>query len=57
MHLRILAMIVGAIVPIFGAWRMVQITAFIVGIGAVASIYPALRATRIDGTEAMKFDR
>ena len=45
------------IIPIFGAWRMVQITAFIVGIGAVASIYPALRATRIDVTEAMKFDR
>lgn len=45
------------IVPIFGAWRMVQITTFIVGIGCAAAIYPALRAMRIDMTEAMKFDR
>ena len=45
------------IVPIFGAWRMVQITAFIVGVGCAAAVYPALRAMRIDVTEAMKFDR
>ena len=45
------------IVPIFGARRMAQITAFIVGVGCAASVYPALRAMRIDVTEAMKFDR
>ena len=45
------------IVPIFGVWRMVQITAFIVGIGCASAVYPALRAMRIDVTEAMKFDR
>ena len=45
------------IVPIFGAWRMVQITAFIVGVGCASAVYPALRAMRIDVTEAMKFDR
>ena len=45
------------IVPIFGIWRMVQITAFIVGVGCASAVYPALRAMRIDVTEAMKFDR
>ena len=45
------------IVPIFGAWRMVQITAVIVGIGCAAAVYPALRAMRIDLIEALKFDR
>ncbi len=45
------------IVPIFGMWRMVQITLFIVGVGCASAVYPALRAMRIDVTEAMKFDR
>ena len=30
---------------------------FILFIGAAASVYPALRAARLDVTEAMKFDR
>ena len=45
------------IIPIFGMWRMVQITLFIVGVGCASAVYPALRAMRIDVTEAMKFDR
>lgn len=45
------------IVPIFGVRRIVQIVAFILGIGILASVYPALRAARVDVTEAMKFDR
>ena len=45
------------IVPIFGVRRIVQIVAFILGIGILASIYPALRAARVDVAEAMKFDR
>ena len=45
------------IVPIFGVVRMIQITAFIVGVGCASAVYPALRAMRIDVTEAMKFDR
>ena len=45
------------IVPIFGVRRIVQIVAFIVGIGILASVYPALRAARVDVAEAMKFDR
>ncbi len=51
------AVIDPVIVPLFGARRLLQIVAFILCIGAVASIYPALRAARIDVTEAMKFDR
>ena len=45
------------IVPIFGVRRIVQIVVFILGIGALASVYPALRAARVDVAEAMKFDR
>ena len=45
------------IVPIFGVQRIIQIVAFILGIGVLASVYPALRAARVDVTEAMKFDR
>ncbi len=45
------------IVPLFGVRRIVQIVAFILGVGAVASVYPAVRAARVDVTEAMKFDR
>ena len=45
------------IVPVFTAGRIAQIVTFILGIGAVASVYPALCATRVDIAEAMKFDR
>ena len=45
------------IVPLFTARRIVQVLVFILVVGALASIYPALRASRIDVTEAMKFDR
>ena len=44
-------------VPQFYPVRIVQILAFILWIGAVASIYPALRAARIDVAESMKFER
>ena len=43
--------------PMFTAGRMLQILAFMLTLGVVASIYPARRAARIDVTEAMKFDR
>ena len=45
------------IVPLFTARRIVQVLVFILFIGAMASVYPALRASRIDVTEALKFDR
>ena len=45
------------IVPLFRAVRIAQVVTFIVAIGAIASIYPALRAARIDIAEAMKFER
>lgn len=45
------------IVPLFLPSRIAEITAFILCIGILASIYPAWRAARIDVTEAMKFDR
>ena len=44
-------------VPLFRGVRIAQVLAFILFIGAVASIYPALRAARIDVAEAMKFER
>ena len=45
------------IMPLLGAGRLAQIITFILCIGAGASIYPALRAARINVTEAIKFDR
>ena len=45
------------IIPLFRVARAVQAFIFILLIGVVASIYPALRAAKIDVTEAMKFDR
>ncbi len=45
------------IVPLFYPWRMQQIVLFMLVLGAGASIWPALRAARIDVPEAMKFDR
>jgi ABC-type lipoprotein release transport system permease subunit len=45
------------VVPLIRWARIAQSMAFIFLIGAVASLYPAYRATRIDVTEAMKFER
>ena len=45
------------IVPLLRTQRLVQVLLFILFVGAAASIYPALRAARLDVTEAMKFDR
>ena len=45
------------IVPLFRVARVVQALVFISVIGALASLYPAYRAMRIDVTEAMKFER
>ena len=45
------------IIPLFRVTRFIQSMAFILIIGMVASIYPALRAAHIDVTESMKFER
>ena len=45
------------ILPKFRTTRFVQVLVFILGIGAIASIYPAIKAAKINVTEAMKFDR
>ena len=45
------------IIPLFRTTRIIQALTFILGIGVVASVYPAIRAAKIDVTEAMKFDR
>ena len=45
------------IFPLFRLTRLVQVLVFILFIGAVASVYPALRAARIDTAESMKFER
>jgi len=45
------------IVPMFRLSRIAQGLIFILFIGAIASLYPAYRAARIDVAEAMKFDR
>ena len=45
------------IVPLFRVSRFAQSMTFILFIGTVASIYPAIRAARIDVTESMKFER
>lgn len=45
------------IVPLFSARRVIQSLMFILLIGTFASLYPALRAMRIDVAEAMKFER
>ena len=45
------------IVPYFRVARVIQALVFIVVIGALASLYPAYRAARIDVSEAMKFER
>ena len=43
--------------PLMRPARIAQVLLFILFIGAAASVYPALRAARLDVTEAMKFDR
>ncbi len=43
--------------PMFAPGRMLQILVFMLVLGVAASIYPALRAARINVAEAMKFDR
>ena len=45
------------IVPLFRLARVVEVLTFILFIGAVASVYPALRAAKIDVAESMKFER
>lgn len=45
------------IVPLFRTARVVQSLVFMLLIGVLASLYPAFRASRIDVTEAMKFER
>ena len=45
------------VVPRFRVARMVQGLSFIFLIGMLASLYPALRALRIDVAETMKFER
>ena len=45
------------IIPLFRLSRIVQALLFLLFIGSVASIYPAVRAATIDVTEAMKFER
>ena len=45
------------IIPMFRIARVVQALLFLLVVGALASLYPAFRAARIDVTEAMKFER
>ena len=45
------------IIPLFRVARVVQALLFILMVGAVASIYPAIRAATIDVSESMKFER
>ncbi len=43
--------------PLFRPERLIGITLFLLAVGFGASVYPALRAARIDMTEAIQFDR
>jgi ABC-type lipoprotein release transport system permease subunit len=45
------------IIPLFRVARVVQALLFILMIGGLASIYPAIRAATIDVSESMKFER
>ena len=45
------------IVPIVNPVRILQILGFMLFIGVVSSVYPAMRAGTIDVTESMKFER
>ncbi len=44
-------------VPVFRTMRVAQVLTFILAIGVIASVYPAVRAARLDVAEAMKFER
>ena len=45
------------IVPSFRLVRVIQSLVFIMSVGVLASVYPAIRASTIDVAEAMKFER
>jgi ABC-type lipoprotein release transport system permease subunit len=45
------------VIPMFRFARVAQALLFLLVVGALSSLYPAFRATRIDVTEAMKFER
>ncbi len=45
------------IVPSFRMARIIQGLVFMLSIGVLASVYPAIRASNINVTEAMKFER
>ena len=45
------------IIPLFRGGRIAQALLFILAIGGMASVYPAIRAATIDAAEAMKFER
>ena len=45
------------VVPEFRPVRHLQALGFILLVGTIASVYPAIRAARIDVTEVLKFDR
>ena len=45
------------IVPLLRVTRVVHVLLFILSIGAVSSVYPAIRAASIDVPTAMKFER
>jgi ABC-type lipoprotein release transport system permease subunit len=45
------------VIPYFRVARVIQGLVFIFMIGAIASLYPAYRAIRIDVAESMKFER
>ena len=45
------------VVPMFSVVRTVQMFGWIMLLGVLASVYPAIRATQIDVCESMKFDR
>jgi ABC-type lipoprotein release transport system permease subunit len=45
------------VIPLFRVARVVQALLFILMIGGLASIYPAIRAATIDVSESMKFER
>ncbi len=45
------------IVPIFRGVRIVQVSVVILFIGVLSSVYPAIRAAKIDISTAMKFYR
>lgn len=45
------------IVPLIRTARIVQVAVFMLAVGILASLYPAVRAAHIDVTEAMKFER